>query len=58
MVWSRGVTPAAVIRNSTFPAETAGRKVNQLQSFITAEFFCSHCAHINCLFPHDAAVSY
>jgi hypothetical protein len=33
------------------------RKVNQLQSFITAEFFCPHCTHINYLFPLDAAVS-
>ena len=34
------------------------REVNQLQSFITDEFFCSHCTHINYLFPLDAAVSY
>src|ERR1700730_1422290 len=33
------------------------RKVHQLQPFITAEFFCPHCTHINFLFPLHAAVS-
>ncbi len=32
-------------------------KVDQLQPFITAEFFCPHCTHINYLFPLHTAVS-
>ena len=47
IVWSSGVTPAAVIRTSTFPVcDRWFWKIDELQPFITTKFFRSHCTHI------------